>query len=651
MMKLPSLGKVRLLYMIVVCTVIFAPSSSTDPDPQCTDSYAGFVACNFNNQNCYKENSGWFQGKAWKYVKNGKNGPVEPHEGGYIYLDYEKSQGKPVRLEASISSGKTAMCGVFWYATSGPASAPITILLKDGAEYTVMHEVLADTNGTWQSSNFSCCLPNVNGKRSFIIEGTSNNESVVAIDYMDLRGSDMQCDNEDLVCYPRLPSMLSFEPEEDDPTCSGKEDIAANSCDFDSEGKSDPDFCGWQHSSLWEARQKYDGSGKYDILFAPVEDDYFLKSNISDDIEALCVEIEFAIEDIGADLRNLFSLIIHTANESIVWGQSYNYDGRDRTEWKRNSLVGCLPNEPDREIELRSNTKGLKIDYIHMRSSYKACIVDPPALDVQPEVIFSCPSSSSSSFCGLTPWPKDAWEERSTRNTAWRVFPGAEYYILFSSDGEENLDSPASLSTGIFETNANTVLTFSYNCQGNADLQVLLIDVDEQITHQLWSTNEETNSEWRYEQVPINMKGRFQLRFQITSPDLNPGLSLDLDDEGLYVGFTDIAIKLADVNFPDEDTPIITEDDEKEPEQKKESPKDKKETQNKAASSGGSSNTGTIVGSIFGVFIGLAVIAGAVWWFYLRRVNSSPEGRYLDTSDSKSSLSQPHAIENVVYTP
>ncbi|GFS21141.1 hypothetical protein ElyMa_005074800 [Elysia marginata] len=74
-------------------------------------------------------------------------------------------------------------------------------------------------------------------------------------------------------------------------------------------------------------------------------------------------------------------------------------------------------------------------------------------------------------------------------------------------------------------------------------------------------------------------------------------------------------------------------------------------TDKKKGGGGGSgSNTGVIVGSIFGVLIGLALIGAAVWWFYFRS-NAGEHGRYVEKLENGSSQSEPRSYQNVTYTP
>ena len=96
----------------------------------------------------------------------------------------------------------------------------------------------------------------------FAIEAASSKSGTVAIDFVDVRRSDMPCENGELVCYPSPPSQAPLDPGNTQ-TCPSDQGVAdAASCDFDSNGRDSPKTCEWENSAGWEGRQKIDGSGE-----------------------------------------------------------------------------------------------------------------------------------------------------------------------------------------------------------------------------------------------------------------------------------------------------------------------------------------------------------------------------------------------------
>ena len=79
----------------------------------------------------------------------------------YVYLDPKESQGEPRVMKANIAAGKKAICVKFFYATSGNVTVPLNIYIRDGDSFSLMHHVAANTGGAWETTHFSCCLPNV----------------------------------------------------------------------------------------------------------------------------------------------------------------------------------------------------------------------------------------------------------------------------------------------------------------------------------------------------------------------------------------------------------------------------------------------------------------------------------------------------------
>ena len=64
----------------------------------------------------------------------------------------------------------------------------------------------------------------------------------------------------------------------------------------------------------------------------------------------MCIEIQFATLDIKDDLENIFSVYILALNTSVLWGEAYNYDGKENSVWKRNYFHAPLPTGTDRKL-------------------------------------------------------------------------------------------------------------------------------------------------------------------------------------------------------------------------------------------------------------------------------------------------------------
>ena len=96
----------------------------------------------------------------------------------------------------------------------------------------------------------------------FAVEATSTEAGIAAIDYMDIRLSKMSCENNELVCYPPLPSQGPMDPPNNAPACpSNQEKLDNLSCDFTAENKTSPQNCGWKVAPGWDIRQKWNGTG------------------------------------------------------------------------------------------------------------------------------------------------------------------------------------------------------------------------------------------------------------------------------------------------------------------------------------------------------------------------------------------------------
>ncbi|KAK3778631.1 hypothetical protein RRG08_033411 [Elysia crispata] len=126
------------------------------------------------------------------------------------------------------------------------------------------------------------------------VEARSTEAGIAAIDYMDIRLSKMSCENNELVCYPPLPSQGPMDPPNNAPACpSNQEKLDNLSCDFTAENKTSPQNCGWKVAPGWDIRQKWDGTGQYDIIYSisTTEQNASLLSNIPNDLESMCLEI------------------------------------------------------------------------------------------------------------------------------------------------------------------------------------------------------------------------------------------------------------------------------------------------------------------------------------------------------------------------
>ncbi|RUS81213.1 hypothetical protein EGW08_011007 [Elysia chlorotica] len=449
----------------LLCCVILAPAlalSYPEVDSKCTNVRTGLPACNFNAVSCFSEDKSL--PKAWTHVKDPKDGPVAAHEKGYVYLDPQISQGKPRKMSAEISAGRQAICALFYFASTPGASVPVSVLIQNEDRYVPVMEFKAETDGKWNSANFSCCLPNLSQSKKFAIEAATSGKGTVAIDYVDMRISDMPCENGELVCYPPLPSQAQMEPSVA-PSCPAKatERFQSLSCDFNARNKTSPDFCGWKAASGWEARQKWDGTGTYDIISSdsPDASETTLVNKIPDDLVSLCLEIQFRTLDMTDNLDNALSIRVIAADTSVLWGMAYNYELSKDSVWKRNSFDGLLPNATDREIQISSNVRGLKIDYIHVSaSSTRPRDPDPANESAQTwRTSVTCPPDS------LTVEPARGAQWADGETAAQMIFP-AKPGSLFYMGRLEDLETPASLETKLLQSDNDTLLSFSHAVTG-----------------------------------------------------------------------------------------------------------------------------------------------------------------------------------------
>ena len=76
-----------------------------------------------------------------------------------------------------------------------------------------------------------------------------------------------------------------------------------------------------------------------------------LSRDVDDQVQSLCMEIQFATTGTGVVVDNLF--IVHvdsSAKNDVYWGAAYNYDGSGESVWKRNSFQGLLPSGANRKV-------------------------------------------------------------------------------------------------------------------------------------------------------------------------------------------------------------------------------------------------------------------------------------------------------------
>ncbi|GFR62960.1 hypothetical protein ElyMa_005472000 [Elysia marginata] len=274
-------------------------------------------------------------------------------------------------MEASMAAEKKAICVEFYYATAGNGTAPIDIYIEDGRIYSLMHHVDASTRGVWRSSRFSCCLPHVERAKRIAIRAKSTEDAIPAIDQMDIHMSDMPCDNDQLACYPTPPFQVPRDPQDSSPSCPKEDEKAGGlSCDFNSDAMGRPDICKWYMSSGWIARQKIDGSGRYDTLYSTLERNAVLLGTGSHMVGSVCIEIQFATANIIANLSNAFTISLQDRGGWVFYSEhAYSYDGSDLTVWKRNTFSTCLPQKQKWQVKIVSNMKGLQLDYIQVKTS------------------------------------------------------------------------------------------------------------------------------------------------------------------------------------------------------------------------------------------------------------------------------------------
>ncbi|GFS22859.1 hypothetical protein ElyMa_005119700, partial [Elysia marginata] len=395
-------------------------------------------------------------------------------------------------MASRISNGNKAICVDFHYTTNGSSTVPINILIQEGAVYKPAHQVLANTRGKWESSSFSCCLPQQKDTR-FAIEATSTADGIPAIDQMDVRLSNMPCENGKLVCYPSLPDQTPLDPATG-PRCSSDQvEPAVPSCEFNADDKKILEDCGWEVSSAWEVRQKIDGSGRYDVISSTSKDDATLLSEIGDDVVSFCLEIQFTVPDIRGDLRNVLSVFIVIEN-STEWGQSYNYFGKDKTVWKRNNFEGLLPEGKNRKLQINSKIEGLQIDYIHIRTSDLTPTVPPTKLPGKDDTIQTMyltsdvlPSASNSN---------QGWIEMRTDNTTSVSVHGKIHQLWYEGTEKTVVDDLPRLTTKTRQKDNCSMISFRYTLSGNARLEVVAKD-DIQREVLVWETEDSAFSQFK----------------------------------------------------------------------------------------------------------------------------------------------------------
>ncbi|GFS14468.1 zonadhesin [Elysia marginata] len=547
-MKRPDLpsSAIRCLVVSVIAWTLVAPAFSQAPqnvDGQCTRNRKGLNACNFNRRNCYTEDE-----KAWKHVKDGENGPVRPYEKGYVYLDANVSNGKPKMMSAQIGAGKKAICVQFFYVTTGSSKVPINFYIQDGPVYVPVYKTEAQTGGTWENDTFSCCLPNIESTKKIAI-AASTTDGIAAIDWVDMRQSNMPCENGELVCYPRLPSSIPSEPV-NAPTCpsDGDKIDPLLSCEFNAKIKSSPEYCGWNATSGWDVRQKWDGTGVYDIIYATNQDNAILLNSIPDHVDSLCMEVQFSLQDRDEDLENVFSVhLLAQDNTSLPWAAAYSYSGQEGSIWKRNVFSGVLPRGQNRQVQIRSNRKGLKIDYIHIRVTDKASATEPAEHAATAwKTLLSCPAQSKLVSCGMNMDSRWSDSSSSRAKTVAASAQSKDYYLYKGT--AEDTGKSASLVTGYIPSNNQKQITFRYTLNGGADVIAYAEDENNR-RHVIWATSQGTGEGWKDVTIPISITGKYRVKFTVIQKE-----------ETAQVQIKDIAVQELTI-APTATTPVVTTSD------------------------------------------------------------------------------------------
>ena len=60
-----------------------------------------------------------------------------------------------------IARERIAMCVEMYYSTDGNETVPINFYIEDEGELSLVHRIMANTGSNWESTKFSCCLPNM----------------------------------------------------------------------------------------------------------------------------------------------------------------------------------------------------------------------------------------------------------------------------------------------------------------------------------------------------------------------------------------------------------------------------------------------------------------------------------------------------------
>lgn len=526
----------------------FVSSLITPPPHRCSDNkHIGTSMCDFNIKNCYQENSN--DTLAWEVSDLLNVGPVQKYEGRYIYLNPALSAGTPKKLLGRLPANVVAVCFDIVYATGGTLPVPIDLYIENGNAMQRVHQITARTEGEWETTQFACCLPNFDRAKQFAIEATSTDDGIPAIDHVNIRYSYMPCENGELVCYPRVPDGLPLDSDASPQCPSALEETAVPSCEFNANDQKTLADCGWEVSPDWLVRQKIDGSGEYDIITADNDFNSTLLCNIADDVIALCVEIQFAVPlHFGENFENVFLVYILLDSSTSLWGAAYNYNNSNISIWKRNSFDEFLPAGTNRHIQLSSHVKGLKIDYIRVRTSDKSRTTPPPqTTPVEWVTLFSCPSLNSVEellpFCGMTQatgtclnttLSLPVWTEVESVNATDNIFPGREYYLLYGG-AKTNL-TQANLTTGYIKNDQGMTLRFSYALSGDVQLLVSTVENGQAGEH-IWSTRNETGGTWVSTHLTFKSDEPFRLVFSAKLP--SPEINLKVPS---FVGLTDIVL-------------------------------------------------------------------------------------------------------------
>ncbi|GFS27332.1 hypothetical protein ElyMa_005258700, partial [Elysia marginata] len=110
-------------------------------------------------------------------------------------------------------------------------------------------------------------------------------------------------------------------------------------------------------------------------------------------------------------------------------------------------------------VQIRSNRKGLKIDYIHIRVTDKASATEPAEHAATAwKTLLSCPAQSKFVSCGMNMDSRWSDSSSSRAKTVAASVQSKDYYLYKGTAGDTG--KPASLVTGYITSNNQTQMTF-----------------------------------------------------------------------------------------------------------------------------------------------------------------------------------------------